>query len=171
MTRSRIDVLLVERGLFPSREQARAALLAGEVRVSDQVVSKVGQLIDEDAPITVAEKQRFVSRGGEKLAGALDAFDLDVAGLRVVDVGASTGGFTDCVLQRGATSVCAIDVGYGQLAWSLRTDPRVTVFERTNIRAAEPADLGRSVRPSGRRRLLHLASQGAAQPARADRRG
>jgi 23S rRNA (cytidine1920-2'-O)/16S rRNA (cytidine1409-2'-O)-methyltransferase len=105
-------------------------------------VTKVGQLIDEDAPITVAERQRFVSRGGEKLAGALDAFGLDIAGMRVVDVGASTGGFTDCVLQRGAASVCAIDVGYGQLAWSLRTDPRVTVFERTNIRAVEPADLG-----------------------------
>jgi 23S rRNA (cytidine1920-2'-O)/16S rRNA (cytidine1409-2'-O)-methyltransferase len=142
MTRSRIDVILVERGLFPSREQARSALLAGEVRVSDQPVTKVGQLVDEDAPITVAERQRFVSRGGEKLAGALDAFGLDVAGMRVVDVGASTGGFTDCVLQRGAASVCAIDVGYGQLAWSLRTDPRVTVFERTNIRAVEPADLG-----------------------------
>jgi 23S rRNA (cytidine1920-2'-O)/16S rRNA (cytidine1409-2'-O)-methyltransferase len=142
VTRSRIDVILVERGLFPSREQARAALLAGEVRVSDQPVTKVGQLIDEDALIAVAERQRFVSRGGDKLAGALDAFGLDVAGMRVVDVGASTGGFTDCVLQRGAESVCAIDVGYGQLAWSLRTDPRVTVFERTNIRAVEPAVLG-----------------------------
>ena len=95
-----------------------------------------------DAPITVAERQRFVSRGGEKLAGALDDFGVDVAGLRVVDVGASTGGFTDCVLQRGAASVCAVDVGYGQLAWSLRTDARVTVFERTNIRAADPAELG-----------------------------
>ena len=142
MTRSRIDVILVERGLFPSREQARAALLAGEVRVSDQVVSKAGQLVDEASPISVAEKQRFVSRGGEKLSGALDAFGLEVSGLRVIDVGASTGGFTDCVLQRGAESVCAVDVGYGQLAWSLRTDPRVAVFERTNIRAADPAELG-----------------------------
>jgi 23S rRNA (cytidine1920-2'-O)/16S rRNA (cytidine1409-2'-O)-methyltransferase len=142
VTRSRIDVILVERGLFPSREQARAALLAGEVRVADQVVTKAGQLIDEAASITVAEKQRFVSRGGEKLAGALDTFGLDVSGMRVADVGASTGGFTDCVLQRGAASVCAIDVGYGQLAWSLRTDPRVSVFERTNIRAADPAELG-----------------------------
>jgi 23S rRNA (cytidine1920-2'-O)/16S rRNA (cytidine1409-2'-O)-methyltransferase len=92
--------------------------------------------------ITVAERQRFVSRGGDKLAGALDVFGLDVSGLHVVDVGASTGGFTDCVLQRGAASVCAVDVGYGQLAWSLRTDSRVTVFERTNIRAAEPVELG-----------------------------
>ena len=142
MTRSRIDVLLVDRGLFPSREQARAALLAGEVRIGDTVITKVGQLVDEQASIVVAERQRFVSRGGEKLAGALDDFALDVAGLRVVDVGASTGGFTDCVLQRGAASVCAVDVGYGQLAWSLRTDPRVTVFERTNIRGADPVELG-----------------------------
>jgi 23S rRNA (cytidine1920-2'-O)/16S rRNA (cytidine1409-2'-O)-methyltransferase len=142
VTRSRIDVILVERGLFPSREQARAALLAGEVRVAEQPVTKVGQLVDDNAPITVAERQRFVSRGGEKLSGALDAFGLDVAGLRVVDVGASTGGFTDCVLQRSALSVAAVDVGYGQLAWSLRTDPRVTVFERTNIRAADPEELG-----------------------------
>jgi 23S rRNA (cytidine1920-2'-O)/16S rRNA (cytidine1409-2'-O)-methyltransferase len=142
VTRSRIDVILVDRGLFPSREQARAALLAGEVRVADQVVSKAGQLVDDASLITVAERHRFVSRGGEKLAGALDAFGLDVSGLRVVDVGASTGGFTDCVLQRGAASVCAVDVGYGQLAWSLRTDPRVAVFERTNIRTANPTDLG-----------------------------
>jgi 23S rRNA (cytidine1920-2'-O)/16S rRNA (cytidine1409-2'-O)-methyltransferase len=142
MTRSRIDVILVERGLFPSREQARAALLAGEVRVSDQPVTKAGQLVDEAAPIEVAERPRFVSRGGDKLAGALDTFALDVSGLRIVDVGSSTGGFTDCVLQRGASSVCAVDVGYGQLAWPLRNDPRVTVFERTNIRGADPAELG-----------------------------
>ena len=142
MTRSRIDVILVERGLFPSREQARAALIAGEVRVSDQLVTKAGQLVDQAAPIAVAEKQRFVSRGGEKLAGALDTFRLDVSGLRVVDIGASTGGFSDCVLQRGAASISAVDVGYGQLAWSLRTDPRVTVFERTNIRTADPAEIG-----------------------------
>jgi len=142
VTRSRIDVLLVDRGLFPSREQARAALLAGEVRVGDQVVTKAGHLVDEAAPLTVAQRQRFVSRGGEKLAGALDAFGLEVSGVRVVDVGASTGGFTDCVLQRGAASVAAVDVGYGQLAWSLRNDPRVAVFERTNIRAARPAELG-----------------------------
>ena len=142
MTRSRIDVILVERGLFPSREQARAALIAGEVRVSDQLVTKAGQLVDQAAPIAVADKQRFVSRGGEKLAGALDTFRLDVSGLRVVDIGASTGGFSDCVLQRGAASISAVDVGYGQLAWSLRTDPRVTVFERTNIRTADPAEIG-----------------------------
>jgi 23S rRNA (cytidine1920-2'-O)/16S rRNA (cytidine1409-2'-O)-methyltransferase len=142
MTRSRIDAILVDRGLFPSREQARAAVLAGEVRVGDTVILKAGQLVDDDAEIVLAEKQRFVSRGGAKLTGALDSFDVDVGGLRVVDVGASTGGFTDCVLQRGAASVVAVDVGYGQLAWSLRNDPRVTVFERTNIRSADPATLG-----------------------------
>ena len=117
-------------------------MLAGEVRVSGEVVTKAGHAIDEDAPIEVAEKRRFVSRGGDKLFGALEAFEFDVAGLRAIDVGASTGGFTDCLLQRGATSVVAVDVGYGQLAWSLRTDPRVTVFERLNIRAADPVVLG-----------------------------
>lgn len=142
MTRRRIDTLLVDRGLFPSREQARAAVLAGEVRIAEQVVTKAGHMVDDDAAITVAERRRYVSRGGDKLAGALDCFGLDVTGLRVVDVGASTGGFTDCVLQRGADSVVAVDVGYGQLAWSLRTDDRVQVVERTNIRHAVPDDLG-----------------------------
>ena len=142
MTRRRIDAELVDRGLFASRERARAAVLAGEVRVAGQVVTKAGHTVEPDATIEVAERQRFVSRGGDKLAGALDTFALDVAGVRAVDVGASTGGFTDCLLQRGARSVVAIDVGYGQLAWSLRTDPRVTVVERTNIRVADPAELG-----------------------------
>ena len=142
MTRSRIDALLVDRGLFASRERARAAVLAGEVRVAGEVVTKAGHQVDDDAPIEVAERQRFVSRGGEKMLGALETFGLDVTGLRAVDVGASTGGFTDCLLQRGADSVVAVDVGYGQLAWSLRNDPRVTVFERLNVRAADPEELG-----------------------------
>jgi 23S rRNA (cytidine1920-2'-O)/16S rRNA (cytidine1409-2'-O)-methyltransferase len=142
MTRRRIDAELVDRGLFASRERARASVLAGEVRVAGQVVTKAGHMVEADAVIDVAERQRYVSRGGDKLAGALDTFGLDVSGLRAVDVGASTGGFTDCMLQRGATSVVAIDVGYGQLAWSLRTDPRVTVIERTNIRAVDPAEVG-----------------------------
>ena len=142
VTRRRIDAELAERGLFPSREQARAAVLAGEVRVGGQVVTKAGQPVEPDSIIEVADRQRFVSRGGDKLAGALDRFGLDVAGVRAVDVGASTGGFTDCLLKRGAVSVVAVDVGYGQLAWSLRTDPRVTVVERTNIRAADPGQLG-----------------------------
>jgi 23S rRNA (cytidine1920-2'-O)/16S rRNA (cytidine1409-2'-O)-methyltransferase len=142
VTRRRIDAELVDRGLFASRERARAAVLAGEVRVGGQVVTKAGQAVELDAVIEVAERQRYVSRGGDKLAGALDAFGIDVSGVRAVDVGASTGGFTDCLLQRCASAVVAVDVGYGQLAWSLRTDPRVTVVERTNIRATDPAQLG-----------------------------
>jgi 23S rRNA (cytidine1920-2'-O)/16S rRNA (cytidine1409-2'-O)-methyltransferase len=142
MTRRRIDAVLVDRGLFASLERARAAVLAGEVRVAGEVVTKAGHAIEEDAVIAVAEGQRFVSRGGEKLFGALETFALDVTGMRAIDVGASTGGFTDCLLQRGAASVCAVDVGYGQLAWTLRTDERVAVFERLNIRAADPVELG-----------------------------
>lgn len=142
MARRRIDVLLAERGLFPSRERARAAVLAGEVRVDGELVLKAGEPVSEDARIEVVERRRFVSRGGEKLAHALVEFGLPVAGRRAVDVGASTGGFTDCLLQAGAASVVAVDVGYGQLAWVLRTDPRVTVVERTNIRSADPVALG-----------------------------
>jgi 23S rRNA (cytidine1920-2'-O)/16S rRNA (cytidine1409-2'-O)-methyltransferase len=142
MTRRRADVILTERGLFPSRQQAQAAILAGEVRIAGHPVSKAGEQIDPDAEIEVAEGPRYVSRGGLKLAGALDAFDLAVDGLRAVDVGASTGGFTDCLLQRGVASVAAIDVGYGQLAWELRGDARVAVYERTNIRDVAPGDVG-----------------------------
>lgn len=142
MGRRRVDAVLVDRGLFSSRERARAAILAGEVKVDGHTVRKAGEMISDDAAIEVAERQRYVSRGGEKLAGALDSFGFEVSGLRAVDVGASTGGFTDCLLQRGAVSVAAVDVGYGQLAWSLRNDDRVTVFERTNVRSADPAILG-----------------------------
>jgi 23S rRNA (cytidine1920-2'-O)/16S rRNA (cytidine1409-2'-O)-methyltransferase len=142
MTRQRLDVALVDRGLFVSRERARAAVLAGHVRVDGQPASKAGLQIGPDASIDVLEMPRFVSRGGVKLEGALEKFGIDVVGLRAVDVGASTGGFTDCLLQRGATHVTAVDVGYGQLAWSLRTDARVAVLERTNIRAIEPDVLG-----------------------------
>lgn len=142
MARYRIDALLADRGLFPSREQARAAVLAGEVRVNGQVVLKAGHPVDESAEIEVEERPRYVSRGGEKLAGALSDFGLDVAGRRAIDVGASTGGFTDCLLQAGAEHVVALDVGYGQLAWKLRTDERVTVIERTNVRNVDPVELG-----------------------------
>lgn len=142
MARRRIDALLVDRGFFPSREQAKAAILAGDVRIGDIVVRKAGEQVREDALPVVTPRQRFVSRGGDKLEGALSKFDVEVEGVRAIDVGASTGGFTDCLLQRGAASVCAVDVGYGQLAWSLRSDDRVTVFERTNIRHAEPDVLG-----------------------------
>lgn len=142
MTGRRLDVELVSRALVNSREQARAAVLAGKVTVDGQVVTKAGAPVSADATIEVAGGPQFVSRGGLKLAGALDRFGVDPKGMRVLDVGASTGGFTDCVLQRGATSVTALDVGYGQLAWQLRTDDRVLVMERTNIRTVDPALLG-----------------------------
>jgi len=138
----RADVELVERGLFTSRERARAAILAGEVKADGAPVLKAGQPLDSAAVIEVAERPRYVSRGGHKIEGALKVFGLDVTGMRVLDVGASTGGFTDCVLQGGAASVVAIDVGYGQLAWSLRNDPRVTVVERTNFKNADLDSLG-----------------------------
>lgn len=142
MTRCRADVALAEQGLFESRERAKAAILAGEVRIDGRPLTKAGEQVPLDAHFEIAAVARYVSRGGYKLAGALDEFGIDVEGRRVADIGASTGGFTDCLLQRGARSVCAVDVGYGQLAWKLREDHRVQVFERTNIRHANPADLG-----------------------------
>lgn len=141
MTRRRADILLSERGLFPSREQARAAILAGTVRVDGAVIRKAGEPIDENAAIDVERGPRYVSRGGLKLEGALRDFDFDPTDVKAIDVGASTGGFTDCLLQHGARSVAAVDVGYGQLAWKLRQDARVAVYERTNIRTADPKTL------------------------------
>ncbi len=135
MTRSRLDALLVARGHAVSRERASALIMAGSVRVGDRVVDKPGAQIDAAAAVTVATSDiPYVSRGGVKLAGGLDALGVDVRDRLVLDVGASTGGFTDCVLQRGARHVLAVDVGYGQLAWSLRQDPRVTLLERCNVR-------------------------------------
>jgi len=135
----RLDRLLVERGLAPSRERAQRLVMAGEVLVDEHVVSKPGTEVRDDAAIRVrTPPSAYVSRGGEKLAGALDAFGLDVAGRVVVDVGASTGGFTDVCLRRGARRVIAVDVGYGQLAWTLRQDARVTVLERQNARHLTP---------------------------------
>ncbi len=142
MTRQRADVVLTDRGFFSSRAKAKAAILAGEVRVDGEPLTKAGERIDPDALIEVAPRPRYVSRGGMKLAGALECFEVDVTGKRALDVGASTGGFTDCLLQAGAGSVVAVDVGYGQLAWSLRQDDRVTVHERTNIRHVDPQTLG-----------------------------
>ncbi|MDZ4655495.1 MAG: TlyA family RNA methyltransferase [Coriobacteriia bacterium] len=142
MSRNRIDLTLVDRGFFSSREKARAAILANEVKVDGQPVTKAGHMIATDATIEVAEARRFVSRGGHKLEGALVTFGLDVTGVGALDVGSSTGGFTDCLLKRGAASVVAVDVGYGQLAWELRQDPRVTVFERTNIRHVDAETIG-----------------------------
>jgi 23S rRNA (cytidine1920-2'-O)/16S rRNA (cytidine1409-2'-O)-methyltransferase len=143
MTRVRLDSLLAERGLFPSRSRAAAAVLAGDVHLGPgrRRAEKPGQLVAEDVVLVVAVPAQYVSRGGIKLANALDALALDVAGRRALDVGASTGGFTDCLLQRGAARVIALDVAYGELALSLRGDPRVTVLERVNARALRPAEL------------------------------
>jgi len=138
----RIDRLLVERGLVPNRELARRLVMAGEVLVGDRPVTKPGAEVPDDAEVRLrGADSPFVSRGGEKLAGALDAFRLDVRDRVAVDVGASTGGFTDCLLQRGARRVIAVDVGYGQLAWKLRQDARVVVLERTNARRLVADDL------------------------------
>jgi 23S rRNA (cytidine1920-2'-O)/16S rRNA (cytidine1409-2'-O)-methyltransferase len=130
----RLDQLLVELGLIDSREQARRLIMAGEVLVDEQVVDKPGKSVPVTAILRVRQPLPYVSRGGVKLASALEQFSLDVRGLVALDVGASTGGFTDCLLQRGVAKVFAVDVGYGQLAWKLRTDPRVVPVERTNIR-------------------------------------
>ncbi|MCE7988221.1 MAG: TlyA family RNA methyltransferase [Caldilinea sp. CFX5] len=132
--KQRLDLLLVERGLVESREQARRLIMAGEVLVDEVVRDKPGQSFAADVALRVRHPLPYVSRGGVKLAAALDAFPIDVQGKIAVDVGASTGGFTDCLLQRGAARVYAIDVGYGQLAWKLRSDERVVVMERTNVR-------------------------------------
>ena len=143
--RERLDKLLVDRGLTTSRERARALILAGQVVVGEHAVDKAGTRIEVDAAIRLkGDDLPFVSRGGVKLAYALDAFAIAVAGRIAIDVGASTGGFTDCLLQRGAARVYAVDVGYGQLAWKLRADPRVVCLERTNIRLLTPDALGAS---------------------------
>lgn len=138
--KERIDILVFERGLAPSREKARAMIMAREVLVNGDVVDKAGTKVSTEAEITVTGKPRFVSRGGDKLAAALDAFPVDVRGHVAADVGASTGGFTDALLQYGAARVYAIDVGYGQIDYRLRQDPRVVVIERTNARHVERLD-------------------------------
>jgi 23S rRNA (cytidine1920-2'-O)/16S rRNA (cytidine1409-2'-O)-methyltransferase len=139
----RLDSLIVDRDLADSRARAQAIILSGNVFVAGARIDKAGALVAPDAPIEIrAPDHPFVSRGGVKLAGALDTFGLDVRGLSCLDVGASTGGFTDCLLQRGAARVVAVDVGYGQLAHKLRVDPRVVVLERTNARTLEPASAG-----------------------------
>jgi len=137
MPKVRLDVLLVERGLAESRAKAQAMIMAGQVRVADQVMLKPATAVSTDSVLTVDSGPRFVSRGGEKLDAALEAFAMDVTGLICADVGASTGGFTDCLLQRGAARVYAIDVGKGILHWKLRNDPRVVVMEETNARFVE----------------------------------
>jgi 23S rRNA (cytidine1920-2'-O)/16S rRNA (cytidine1409-2'-O)-methyltransferase len=141
--KQRLDTLLAERGLFASRSRAAASVMAGEVSVGPEhrKASKPGEMVAADIELSVREPPPFVSRGGIKLANALGTLSLDVAGRRAIDVGASTGGFTDCLLQRGASEVVAVDVGYGDLDYGLRSDPRVTVMERTNARALTPETL------------------------------
>jgi 23S rRNA (cytidine1920-2'-O)/16S rRNA (cytidine1409-2'-O)-methyltransferase len=143
MARVRLDSLLADRGLYGSRSKAAAAVLAGDVllRPGRRRADKPGQLVAEDVQLELAEVMPYVSRGGIKLANALDALAIDVAGRAALDVGASTGGFTDCLLQRGAERVTCVDVAYGELDWSLREDDRVTVLERVNARALEPGML------------------------------
>ena len=138
----RLDDLLVERGYFADRGQALRAVIAGKVRVDDVYVTSAGMTVREDADVFVKGVKRYVSRGGFKLQGALDHFGFSPEGLRCVDVGSSTGGFTDCLLQAGASNVTCVDVNYGQLDWTIRQDRRVAVFERTNIRTANPQMLG-----------------------------
>ena len=137
----RLDALLVERGLAESRSRAQGLILSGSVRVGDRVVTKAGSRVAPDEPLAVERADRFVSRAGEKLEGALDEFGIPIEGRLCIDAGASTGGFTDVLLKRGAERVLAVDVGYGQLDWSLRNDPRVVVVERTNVRHLGGEDL------------------------------
>lgn len=142
MKKIRLDDLLVEQGYFSDRAAALRAVIAREVRVDDVYATSAAVKVSPDADVFVRGKKRYVSRGGHKLKGALDAFSQDVRGLSCVDVGSSTGGFTDCLLQEGAARVACVDVNYGQLAWKVRQDPRVDVFERTNIKLADPSQLG-----------------------------
>ncbi len=134
MKKQRIDILLVERGLAESRNRAQRLVMAGEVRVDGEMIHKSSIQVAENAKIEVKQRPKYVSRGGKKLAAAIEAFDVNVSGKVCADVGASTGGFTDCLLQNGAKKVYAIDVGYGLLHWKLRNDPRVVVMERINAR-------------------------------------
>ena len=138
----RLDELLVEQGVFPDAGTVLRAVLAHEVKVDDVYVTSAAVKVAPDAEIVVRGRKQFVSRGGHKLQGALDAFGQDVQELNCIDVGSSTGGFTDCLLQAGAAHVACVDVNYGQLAWKIRTDERVSVFERTNIKLADPGELG-----------------------------
>jgi 23S rRNA (cytidine1920-2'-O)/16S rRNA (cytidine1409-2'-O)-methyltransferase len=139
--KSRLDISLVERGFFSSREQAQRAIMAGEVRVGEAVADKASVKVGDDAAVSIQVPSPYVGRGGVKLQGALRHFDISVVGLTALDIGASTGGFTDCLLQEGAQKVYAIDVGHGQLAWKIRNDPRVVVREKLNARFLSRADV------------------------------
>jgi len=142
-TKERLDVLLVSNGMFPSREKARASIMAGQIFIDGQRVDKAGEKVSITSSIVIkGEVMPYVSRGGLKLEKALKNFELNLKDLTCFDIGASTGGFTDCMLQNGAQKVIAIDVGYGQFAWKLRTDPRVLCLERTNVRYVTPEQIG-----------------------------
>ena len=144
--KERLDVLLVEKGFFSSRERAKRSIMAGTVYVDGQKLDKAGMKVDPAAEIEVREeKLRYVGRGGLKMERAMDAFGIEVRGLTCMDIGASTGGFTDCMLQNGAAKVYAVDVGYGQLDWRLRSDDRVVVMEKCNARYLTPEEVGEMV--------------------------
>ena len=145
--RARLDQILVERGLCESREKAKRAIMAGAVRVNGQVATKPSDAVRDSDCVELTAGEKFVSRGGHKLEHALNHFQIDVRGLMVIDVGASTGGFTDCLLQRGADKVFAVDVGQGQLAWKLRNDPKVVVMEKTNARTLTAAQFPQPFSP------------------------
>jgi 23S rRNA (cytidine1920-2'-O)/16S rRNA (cytidine1409-2'-O)-methyltransferase len=146
--KSRLDQVLVTRGFFESREQAQRAIMAGEIRLGTRVAAKPSELVEAEADVSVNASPKYVGRGGLKLEGALDHFGIGVDGKTVLDIGASTGGFTDCLLQRGAAKVYAVDVGHNQLAWKIRNDPRVVVLEKVNARSLSrdqipaPIDIG-----------------------------
>ena len=142
LKKQRLDDVLVSRGFFDTKEAALRGVLAHEVKVDDVYATSAASLVAQDANIQVKGKKQFVSRGGHKLQGALNAFGQSVCSLKCIDIGASTGGFTDCLLQAGAAHVTCVDVNYGQLAWSIRQSSRTTIFERTNIRLANPKELG-----------------------------
>jgi 23S rRNA (cytidine1920-2'-O)/16S rRNA (cytidine1409-2'-O)-methyltransferase len=146
--RARLDQILVERGLCESREKAKRAIMAGAVRVNGQVAAKASENVRESDCVELTAGDKFVSRGGHKLEHALEHFQIDVSGLTAIDLGASTGGFTDCLLQRGAARVFAVDVGQGQLAWKLRQNPRVVVMEKTNARTLTPAQFPQPFSPA-----------------------
>jgi 23S rRNA (cytidine1920-2'-O)/16S rRNA (cytidine1409-2'-O)-methyltransferase len=139
--RARLDAVLVDQGLFASREQAQRAIMAGDVRLGDRVLTKASVQVEPDAELLVFAAPKYVGRGGVKLEGALDHFRIDPCGAIALDIGASTGGFTDCLLQRGAAKIYAIDVGHGQLAWKIRNDSRVVVREHLNARQLSRADI------------------------------
>ena len=145
MKKTRLDQALVEREFYRSREQARRAIMAGAVQINGRVADKPSLMVSADAPIATAAAPRFVSRGGVKLEGALDHFHRDVHGVVAADIGASTGGFSDCLLQRGAARIYAIDVGHGQLDWKVRNDPRVIVLEKTNARTVPASLIGEAI--------------------------